>query len=711
MKFDYVGTDTETTGLNSKVDEILSVTVAEFNLSGEVGKKMTIMCRPMSGHIPPEASRVNGITMDMVKDCPNYLRDGVREEVAKFIGTRTLVGHNLVGFDSKFLKIKAKRMEDTLLICRTKYRGGNKLKTACQRVGIKWDDAEAHSSEYDTLKCIELFVKIKEIERKESDMDKEAPLFAQAAAGKDAIEADPVKAASEFMEVTRLSKDDLRKMGVIPSEQDKDLVATQAYSYSRIKLFHQCPFKWYMQYVKKIQEPEVDYLLVGKICHKAAEWAGEWCYRELFANKFVKYFEAKKMSISVETAKGLATKYSKKSSEVTVRDFALYLYDNPAAIREFVPGASGLAALVHEMDQVVDPESYEKPSMPDAMSYEDIVQRAIARFKCSDAKVIRDVKSVMGRFMKLKDFSLTPGDITIMEKRLAFDRDWQPLKDFFANNVFFRGVIDVLDYFGEYVVITDYKTSRKMMSDRELLEDMQMLTYVLLVYLFLPKDSYQKLVVRVEYIRYGITLEYEITDVKAAADRAFAWIKESIQQVEKELLKTDGSAFAPKRNEYCHTCHIGEDGKCPLFNKQMINDIGDPFQFTVSDIEDCQNAWKRVEANKAENSRLAKQCKAFAKQCESEIRIDENAILDFWTDQTREFNAKATLTLLLKKKIPIEKILHYFSLPPTAGTELIETELPDITEEELNSISRVKNSTKFEAFTREEAESKGYLNA
>ena len=705
MQFDYVGVDTETTGLDSRKDEIVEVTVIEFNLSGALGKVMSFLCRPMAGYISPEVSKINGITWEMVKDQPNYLRDGIREQIAAFIGRRTLVGHSVVRFDSKFLKIKTRRMEDTLLLCRNKYRGGNKLKTACQRFGIKWEDSDAHRSEYDVRQCIQLFIKLKEAEERERETRAEAPLFAQAMDAREGI----VPPTQE--QLTKVSGADLKKLGVIPSEDDKTLIATQSYSYSRIKLFLQCPFKWYMQYVKKMKEPDQDYFTVGNICHKAAEWAGEWCYRQLFANKFVKYAEAKSISIDVETIKGLAVKFSKAAAEITMIDFGLYLYDNPASIKEFVPGADGLSHLVHEMDKTIDAESYEKPSMPDAIAYEDIVQRAVARLKCIDPEVIRDAKRIMSRFYRLKDFSLTPGDITITERRLAFDKNWSTLSDFYANNVFFRGIIDVIDYFGDYVVITDYKTSRKMMKVEELMEDMQTLIYLLLVYLFLPKDSYKTAVIRVEYIRYGQTVEYEITDVKAAADRALKWINESIQAIEKELLKTDGTAFEPTRNEYCHTCYIGEDGKCPLFNKQFINDIGDPFEFIVGDIDDCRNAWKRIEANKAENARLTKACKAFVKQCESDVRIDEHAVLDFYVKQFRDYWPKGMLELLLKKDIPLERLIPYFNLTPTSAEELITAESIELTEEELNSVSKMKKKSEFVAVTPKEAENKNYLNA
>jgi len=691
MQYDYVGVDSETTGLNHQNDEVIEVTAIEFNLSGETGKVLSFLCRPMSGTIPPHVTKINNITWDMVKDKKSYLKDGIREIIADFFGPRTVVGHNVINFDIKFLKINPKRTEDTLVMCRNHYKGGNKLKTACQRLGIKWDDKDAHRAEYDVRKCIELFIKLKEIEEKERVRDSEAPLFAK-----------------------KRMNEKIITMGIIPTASDKELMETQSYSFSRINLFHQCPFKWYMQYIMKIKQPDVDYLVAGKICHKAAEWCGEWVYRETFSLKLAVYANIKGLDVKSGLYKKVCPIIAKENDiperDVVFRDFGYYLYKHQGEIHKYFSGIKGLAGLIYEIDKTVDRNSYEKPSMPDRVSFDRIVKNAITFNKCTDANIVIDIGYIMDRFYEKKDFSLIPGDIMLTEKKLAFDRDWNLLSDFYSNKAFMRGIIDVLSYLTNIVIITDYKSSRKMMTVAQLKEDMQMKIYVLLTHHLLPENSYNKIIVRIEYVRFGKCVEYEITDVKSVADSAQQWIDDSMKMIEKEILKTDG-AFEPKRNEYCHTCYLAEDGKCPLFNKQFMNNIDDPTQFLIKDVEDCETAWKRIEANKAENSRFTKLCKTFVNECTSEIKIDKHAYLDYYTEQNREFFSLATMKKLLEKGVKIETIIKKFNITEIKFNELVEDNNIEFSNDELNNISKVKTKTKFDAFTRKEAKDKGFLNA
>jgi len=294
---------------------------------------------------------------------------------------------------------------------------------------------------------------------------------------------------------------------------------------------------------------------------------------------------------------------------------------------------------------------------------------------------------------------------------LAFDKSWKVLPDFFSNETFFRGIIDVIDYFGDYVVITDYKTSRTMLTVEQLKEDRQMKIYLLLVYMFLPKDSYKMIKVRIEYIRFGKSIEYDVEDVKSSAKKTLKWINDSIQDIEKEMLKTDGTAFNPNRNEYCHACHIGEDAKCPLFNKQMINNIDDPFSFVVNDVESCRDAWKRIEANKAENSRLTKLCKAFVKNCSDRIIIDENATLDYYVKNDISCNTEEATKLMLEKEVDIKYLIKFLNINPTSLAALCESKGIKLTPEENERVCKRKSRTEFNAFTEEEAKSKKFLNS
>jgi len=689
----YTCIDVETNGLNPNEHEIIEVFATEFNMSGEIGKSFHQMCCPMSMHIPYSASKVNNITMEMVADKPKYLQDGIQKQVAEFIGNRVLIGHNLINFDIKFLKIKPKRMEDTLVMCRKRYSGRNSLKFACKRLGITWSEEEAHRAEYDVLKTIELFCKINKDDKERDILKSQIPMF---------------------IDPNEVVDGELTKFGVLPSSEDRKMIATQAYSYSRISLFHQCPFKWYMQYIKKIKQPNADYLTTGKICHTIAEWSGDWCYKTLFSNKMDSYMRLKNIKIGDKTKGQISALYRINASDVTNNDFGSFIYDNPSEISKFFKDVQGKASLINMLDSVIEEDSYEKPSMPDMESYEKIMQEAINRQRCNEPDIINDVRRIMIRFYDKKDFSLQRGDVTITEKKLAFDKSWKTLSDFFANNVFFRGILDLIEYFGNEIIITDYKSSRKMMTEKEMKEDKQTLTYLLLVYMLLPKDSYNKVTLKVEYIRFNKSVEYEVVgkaSIEAAAEKALKWINDSIQMIEMEMLKTDGTSFPPVRNEFCHMCHLEEDAKCPLFNKKMINNIDNPFEFKVSDIDDCQTAWKRIEVNKAEIKRLTSQCKSFVKGCTDVIKIDETAVLDFYTKEELSCETTETIKLLLEKDVDIKYIVKFMNINPSSLAVLCESKSIALTKEEVNRISKRKITTKFEAYTEKEAKDKKMLNS
>jgi hypothetical protein len=556
-------------------------------------------------------------------------------------------------------------------------------------MNIEWIDDQAHRSAYDVEKTIQLYLKLKGFETKQVEAMSDVPIFA----------------ASMAKEAEAINEADV--VGIIPTEKEKKLIATQAYSYSRIKLFKQCPFKWFMQYVKKIKQPDEDYLIVGSVVHKIAERAGEWCFKELFANKFVIFARKLNLEISQKDVMSISSHYNKE--KVTMHDYGKYLFENQKMVKEKFN--IGLYAFITKMDQAIVGESFTAPSMPPTDDYELIIQGCINQFKISDAGMKNDIRALAARFYRNGNFSLLPGDMVLTEKRIAFDRNWKLLSDFFADNAYFRAIIDVIYYFGRTILIKDYKTSRTMEKQEDMEEDMQLITYVLMIFKFIPRSSYDKIIIQVEYIRFGKTIELVIDDVEKFVDKAMKWITDSVQEIEKEMLKTDGGAFAPIRNEYCHTCHIGGDGKCPLFNKNLINNIDDPFNFIVDNVDDCVKAWKRVEVNKSENKRLTKLCKAFVENCESSIVIDKNATLDFYTSKTREFDPVKAVQLLLKKGMAIEHIISFMSFPPSQVEKFLEYRELKLTDEEMSEISEESSKTEFMACTETEIKSKGYINS
>ena len=93
----FVVIDTETTGLTVRAS-IVEIAAIRFRGFQPV-EKFTTLCSP-KGKISEEASKINGITADMVAGKPQfaYIAAGLQE----FIGKDNLVGHNLP-FDMKFI--------------------------------------------------------------------------------------------------------------------------------------------------------------------------------------------------------------------------------------------------------------------------------------------------------------------------------------------------------------------------------------------------------------------------------------------------------------------------------------------------------------------------------------------------------------------------------------------------------------------------------
>jgi DNA polymerase III epsilon subunit-like protein len=632
IMYDHVYIDTETTGLNPTTDEILAVGAIEYNMSGEIGRSMSCLCRPESGVISKGASDVNHITYNMVKNEKSWLKDGVRVQYAKFIGKRTLVGHNIVKFDSKFLKIEPTKMIDTLLMAREIFPNmANKLSSACKRVNIEFDDKLAHDALYDTKKGLELHLKLNKIKLKESNTI-DLPLFTQ---------------------------------------EKPVLFNIQAWSYSRLNLFHTCPFKWYMIYVKKEKEPDYDYFKVGSVCHEIASEAGKWCYRRTIMNKIIAF----------------------KGRDLTF-DPAIIL-DDPLKIKEYFPECSGLYDLIYKLDGSIT--DYEKVSMPDREEYDRIINTALVNYSIIEPEMISEIKYIMDKFYIKRDFSLSINGVLITEKKIALDKDWKVVDDYFGKDVWVRFVVDVIKYYNDTVVITDYKSSRTMLNEKDLKNDPQLKLYALAVYQFLPKDSFKKMILKIDYIRFCKEIIYEVDNVEGYINEAKQWIVDSIKLVEN-------GPFEPKRNSWCGTCFLSENGECPLFSRKFINNIGDPVNFSVKSADDCVAAFKTAEVLDIERKGLVKKCQDFIKSTDVPVIIDKDAKLGFYTKPGIEVSAEKFALLMLKKGFKMVDFIGTFGVTKTSLDWIQKRLKVTLTKEELESISEKKGRVEFDALTEKELE-------
>lgn len=97
--FPLVAIDTETTGLNPRKHDIIEVSAIKFDVGFKPISCYTTLLKP-HGKIPAEASSVNNITDEMVKDCPTFQQ--IAADFAEYISGCNIVGHNLM-FDLRFL--------------------------------------------------------------------------------------------------------------------------------------------------------------------------------------------------------------------------------------------------------------------------------------------------------------------------------------------------------------------------------------------------------------------------------------------------------------------------------------------------------------------------------------------------------------------------------------------------------------------------------
>ena len=95
----YTVIDTETTGLNPRRDELLELAALRVRDDIIVARFRSLV-RPAS-RIPPEITRINGISDEMVEDAPAL--DEVLPEYLSFLGDDVLYGFNTV-FDISFLR-------------------------------------------------------------------------------------------------------------------------------------------------------------------------------------------------------------------------------------------------------------------------------------------------------------------------------------------------------------------------------------------------------------------------------------------------------------------------------------------------------------------------------------------------------------------------------------------------------------------------------
>lgn len=164
---DFVVIDTETTGLKPGGNDIIEVCAIKFVDFVPISKFHTYL-KPRKS-IPPDATAINHITDEMVRDAPTFSQ--IKKDLQNFIGKLPLVAHN-APFDMKFLHVSGLDLDahtgkvyDTLYLSRLKLRDytGEKfdnyrLATVCEEQNILCSNF--HSASADALACGLVFLDI-----------------------------------------------------------------------------------------------------------------------------------------------------------------------------------------------------------------------------------------------------------------------------------------------------------------------------------------------------------------------------------------------------------------------------------------------------------------------------------------------------------------------------------------------------------------------
>jgi hypothetical protein len=166
-----------------------------------------------------------------------------------------------------------------------------------------------------------------------------------------------------------------------------------------------------------------------------------------------------------------------------------------------------------------------------------------------------DVQEIWSRFYN--NFILPPGmEAPAVEKKLAFDRNWQPT-EFVAPDAFFRLVVDFTYRQGGLVVVQDWKTNRVV--PETVAKDLQLRIYGWGVRQALYPDA-QEILLRLHFLRYGA--EREILLAPGDLDTVPQELEAKIAVIEAE------KHFDPKPGSFCGWCGI--TAHCPVMAQALV---------------------------------------------------------------------------------------------------------------------------------------------
>ncbi len=149
-----LGFDLETTGFDHRKDRIVQYALVGSDTDGRHINLQSLV-NPR-GKIPPETTRVHGITNDDVRGMGEFSEHV--NEISSLVDGSIIVGHNVLQFDWRFLEVECiragveapipKGMIDTLVLARRlRIPGRHALGHLCARFGIEM--SRSHQADAD----------------------------------------------------------------------------------------------------------------------------------------------------------------------------------------------------------------------------------------------------------------------------------------------------------------------------------------------------------------------------------------------------------------------------------------------------------------------------------------------------------------------------------------------------------------------------------
>ncbi|KQY23872.1 DNA polymerase III subunit epsilon [Rhizobium sp. Root483D2] len=160
--------DTETTGLDNKLDRVIEIGGIELDNHFPTGRSFHVYINPGDRKVHPDALAIHGISDESLKDKPNFA--GIVDELLSFFGDARWVAHNAT-FDMGFMNAEFARLglpaitndvvTDTLALARRKHpMGPNSLDALCRRYGVDNSHRTKHGALLDSELLAEVYIEL-----------------------------------------------------------------------------------------------------------------------------------------------------------------------------------------------------------------------------------------------------------------------------------------------------------------------------------------------------------------------------------------------------------------------------------------------------------------------------------------------------------------------------------------------------------------------